>query len=117
MTAKQCATTLDWEDLRFFAALARHRTLAAAAKTLSVTHASVARRLGSLEARVGSPLFTRRARTFVLTATGLSVLAEAAQMEMAACAVSQMCTGTIGGTVPGVRARGHRSSRRRANGE
>jgi DNA-binding transcriptional LysR family regulator len=112
MTSKQCATTLDWEDLKFFAALARHRTLAATAKTLAVTHAAVARRLASLEARVGLPLARRAGRSYALTAAGLSVLTEAAQMEMAACAISQMCTGTIGGAVPGVPARGHRSSRR-----
>ena len=117
MTGKQCSTTLDWEDLRFFAALARHRRLAAAARTLDVTHAAVSRRLASLEARFGSPLFERKSRRFALTAAGLAVLTETAQMEMAACAVSQMCTGTNVKTVPGVRPRGHRSSPRRANRE
>jgi DNA-binding transcriptional LysR family regulator len=114
MTGKQCFTILDWEDLRFFAALARHRTLAATAKALEVAQASVSRRLASLETRLGSPLFERRARGFALTAAGLAVLTETAQMEMAACAVSQMCTGTHGRTVPGARAHGHRSSPRRA---
>lgn len=117
MTGNQCSTTLDWEDLRFFAALARHRTLAAAARTLDVTHAAVSRRLANLEARFGSPLFERKPRRFSLTAAGLAVLTETAQMEMAACAVSQMCTGTNGKTVPGARTRSHRSSPRRASRE
>jgi DNA-binding transcriptional LysR family regulator len=96
--------------VRFFAALARRGSLAATARTLEVTEAAVSRRLARLEAMLGSPLFTRRARGYVLTGTGVSVLAEAAQMEMAACALSEMCIGTLPPTVTGVRARAHRSS-------
>ncbi len=44
---------LDWDDLRFFLAIARHRTLSAAAKHLHVTQSTVGRRLASLQARMG----------------------------------------------------------------
>jgi hypothetical protein len=107
-----CSSSLEWEDLRCFAALARHGTLAGAARALRLPRTGVTQRLARLEARVGSPLFTRQARRLVLTSTGASVLAEAAQMEMAVCAVSQMCTGKFSETVSGVHARGHRSSPR-----
>ena len=40
---------LDWDDLRFFLAVARHKTLAAAAKHLHVTQSTVSRRLISLQ--------------------------------------------------------------------
>jgi hypothetical protein len=105
-----CGPSLDWEDLRCFAALARHRTLAGTARALNLTRAGVSLRVARLETRVGAPLFARGARGLTLTATGASVLAEAAQMEMAACAVSQMCTGNFAETVSGVPPRGHRSS-------
>src|SRR5688572_23869680 len=94
-----CTATLDWEDLRCFAAVARQGTLPSAARTLNVTHRDVSRRLARLEAKLGSALFVRKAGRLALTVTGVSVLAEAAQMEMAACAVWQMCTGKFSKTV------------------
>ncbi len=109
MTHKGIAS-LDWEDVRFFAALARHGSLAATARTLKVAQAAVSRRLARLEAVLGSRLFTRRARGYALTDAGVAVLAEAAQMEMAACALTQMCIGAFPPTVAGMRARAHRSS-------
>ncbi|HYI87857.1 MAG TPA: LysR family transcriptional regulator [Burkholderiales bacterium] len=110
MTNKKSNARLDWEDVRFFAALARHGSLAATARTLEVSQVLVSRRLGRLEAMLGSALFKRRARGYVLTDAGASVLAEAAQMEMAACALTEMCIGTFAPTVPGGSARAHRSS-------
>src|SRR5262245_53558536 len=94
-------TAVDWEDVRFFTALARHGTLAATARTLKVTHATVARRLANFEAALGRPLFTRSANGFALNAAGAAALAEAAQMEMAACALSDKRdnTGGIAGSV------------------
>ena len=44
---------LDWDDLRFFLAVARHHTLAAAAKHLHVTQSTVSRRLASLQESMG----------------------------------------------------------------
>ena len=89
MTDRKHTASIDWEDVRFFTALARHGTLAATARSLKVTHATVARRLASLESSIGRPLFTRGAEGFALNAAGAAALAEAAQMEMAACALSE----------------------------
>jgi hypothetical protein len=36
---------LDWQDVRYFVALARYGTLAATARALHVNHATVARRI------------------------------------------------------------------------
>ena len=94
-------TAVDWEDVRFFTALARHGTLAATARTLKVTHATVARRLASFETALGRPLFTRGANGFALNAAGAAALAEAAQMEMAACALADKREGpdSVAGSV------------------
>lgn len=101
MTDKKRSAALDWEDVRFFAALARHGTLAATARAEKVTHATVSRRLASLEATLRTPLFTRNAQGFTLNSTGATVLAEAAQMEMAACALTEKRddAGTLSGLV------------------
>ena len=89
MTDKKRTATVDWEDVRFFTALARHGTLAATARSLKVTHATVARRLANLESTLGRPLFTRGAHGYALNAAGAAALAEAAQMEMAAGALAE----------------------------
>jgi DNA-binding transcriptional LysR family regulator len=111
MTDKKRSASLDWEDVRFFTALARHGTLAATARALKVTHAAVSRRLASLEATLGHSLFKRNPRGFALNAAGASALAEAAQMEMAACALTEKrdTAGMVSGLVRSV----HRIQRRR----
>lgn len=87
MAVQKRTAGLDWEDVRFFAALARHGTLAATARTLKVTHATVARRLANLETTLGQPLFARHRTGLRLNAAGASALGEAAQMELAAGAL------------------------------
>jgi DNA-binding transcriptional LysR family regulator len=84
MAVQKRTAVLDWEDVRFFAALARHGTLAATARSLKVTHATVARRLANLEATLGQSLFARNREGFRLNAAGAAALGEAAQMELAA---------------------------------
>jgi len=81
--------TLDWEDVRYFAALARHRTPLATARVLDCKPATVERRLNNLEAVLGQSLFTRSNSGYRLNSAGAAALAEAAQMEMAACSLLQ----------------------------
>jgi DNA-binding transcriptional LysR family regulator len=81
---------LDWEDVRFFAALARHGSLSATARALSVNHATVARRLAALERRLGTALFRRRPTGYELTAAGRDALAAAEAMEGAAAALARL---------------------------
>lgn len=77
-------TDPDWEDLRIFLALGRHGSLSAAARALSVNHATIARRLRSLEASLGEKLVERRPNGYVLTSVGALTLATAGDMETAA---------------------------------
>jgi DNA-binding transcriptional LysR family regulator len=80
-------TALDWEDVRYFLALARCGTLSATARGLRVNHATVARRVTSLETLLGRPLFDRRADGYALNAEGKAVLDEARPMDEAALSV------------------------------
>src|SRR5258708_25658186 len=81
---------LDWEDVRFFAALARHGSLSAAARALTVNHATVARRLAALEQALGTKLFKRRPTGYELTAAGRTALDAADTMEGAATALARL---------------------------
>ena len=48
---------LDWNDLRYFLAVARDGSTLAAAKVLRVSQTTVARRIAALESALGFPLF------------------------------------------------------------
>lgn len=82
-------TELDWQDVRVFLALGRYRSLSAAARALQVNHATVARRIQSLEESVGEKLVDRRPDGYVLTPAGESALEAAAEMEAAAQTLSR----------------------------
>jgi DNA-binding transcriptional LysR family regulator len=87
MADRKRTTDVDWEDLRYFVALARHGSLSATARDLRVNHATVARRVASFEAVLGRALFERRAAGYALTAEGKAVLDEADAMDEAALSV------------------------------
>ena len=89
MQNQQRFARLDWEDVRVFTVLARNRTLAASARVLGTTPAQIQQRLANLEGVLGYPLFARGQHGFELNANGAAALAEAAQMEMAACSLVQ----------------------------
>jgi|SRR5262245_52170667 len=101
MHDRKRTATLDWEDVRYFVALAQHGSLSATARKLGVNHATVARRVASLESGMGRSLFERRAEGYTLSLDGKAVLDEALGMEKAALAVSQRLNGSdeLGGTV------------------
>jgi DNA-binding transcriptional LysR family regulator len=84
MTNGAAREQLDWNDVRFFLAVARERTLARAAAALGVDQTTVGRRIAALEARLGVALFTRSAAGFQVTAAGTSVLEAAERMDEAA---------------------------------
>lgn len=77
-------TEPNWQDLRTFLALGRHGSLSAAARVLGVNHATIARRIQSLEATLGDKLVERRPDGYVLTAAGTRTLGVASDMEAAA---------------------------------
>jgi len=61
---------VEWSDLYFFNAVARHGSLAKAAQALGVTHSTVFRRINSLEEDLSVKLFDRLPDGYRLTALG-----------------------------------------------
>ena len=84
---------LDWNDVRFFLAVARRRTLARAAAALGVDQTTVGRRIASLETRLGVSLFTRSAGVFQPSRAGRGVLEAAERMEEAALELRSRAAG------------------------
>jgi DNA-binding transcriptional LysR family regulator len=70
----------DWQDLRYFVVLARVGTLSGAASELSVEHATIGRRVASLEGALGLKLVYRLPRGVRLTDHGKAIAALAASM-------------------------------------
>lgn len=85
----QKRTALDWQDVKIFLALARQGSLSAAARMLSVNHATIARRLHSLEESLGVRLVERRPDGYALTAAGVHALQAASDMEQAVQTLSR----------------------------
>lgn len=80
---------LDWNDLRYFLAVARDGSTLAAAKALRVSQTTVARRIGALEAALGFPLFEKRQAGYALTPAGQDLIKQAEQVEQAADSFSE----------------------------
>lgn len=77
---------LDWNDLRFFIAVARNGSTLAAARALRVSQTTVARRIAALEQAIGFPLFEKRQAGYTLTPAGQDLLEKAEQVETSASA-------------------------------
>ena len=60
----------DWDDLRYFLAVARHGSTISAAKALRFSQSTVHRRLAELEKRIGRQLVIRHATGYRLTEFG-----------------------------------------------
>ncbi len=87
--ARDAFTMLDWDDLRFFLSIARHKNLVAAAKELRVAQSTVGRRLASLESSLGVRLLNRTPEGYVATLAGERVLHEAERFETGSLALER----------------------------
>src|ERR1700750_1750475 len=74
-------TMIDWDDVRYFLAVARGGWGGAAAERLGVNHATVLRRIAQLEERLGVQMFEKLPSGYRVTAAGEEVLEFAEQME------------------------------------
>lgn len=74
----------DWDDLRFFLAVARHGSTLAASRSLKVSQATVSRRITLFEEKLGVELFARTPAGYALTARGLALVPAAEAVEAAA---------------------------------
>jgi DNA-binding transcriptional LysR family regulator len=72
---------IDWDDVRYFLAVARGGSVRAAAERLGVNHTTVLRRIAQLEERLGAQMFEKLPSGYRLTEAGEEVLEFAEQME------------------------------------
>lgn len=100
--ARGPAQGFDWDDLRFFAELARSGSLSAAARRIRVDHSTVARRVARLEQSMGVRLFDRLPGGWMLTADGEMMAARVERLETEIFSLSAYArgrSGDLGGTV------------------
>lgn len=74
---------MDWDDLRFFLAVAREGQILRAAQRLGTSQARVNRRITQFEAAIGDKLFDRRTVGCSLTRAGRAVMPNALAAEEA----------------------------------
>ena len=93
---------MDWNDIRFFVAVADHGSTLAAGRALSVSQTTVARRIAALERSLGLVLFDRRQAGYALTAAGEALLEKARAVgdsslafETAASSLSRRSGGSV----------------------
>jgi DNA-binding transcriptional LysR family regulator len=84
---------LDWDDVRYFLAVARGGSLSAAARTLGVAQPTVGRRISAFERSLGARLFVAMPSGQTLSPTGQRMLAHAEQMERSALAAEHVASG------------------------
>lgn len=79
---------VDWNDLRYFLAVAQTGSTLAAGRVLGVSQTTAARRIAALEGALGLTLFERRQAGYRLTPAGEALLEHARSVAQAAEAVT-----------------------------
>ena len=93
---------LDWDDLRYFLAIARYGRLSAAARHLHVTQSTVGRRLASMQDNLGVRLLQRTDEGYALTLAGEAIRERVERMEEEALSIERVVSGhdeRLGGVV------------------
>jgi len=93
---------MNWDDLQYFLALARSRTLSAAARALGVDATTVGRRIDRLGEYLNTTLFETTPSGHELTASGAKLLVHAEDVERSILAVGSTVRGeraSLAGTV------------------
>lgn len=83
----------DWNDLKYFLAVARHHSTTAAGKALGLSQSTVHRRLAELERRLARPLVTRHTTGYRLTEFGEQLLPYAERVDAAITDLERQITG------------------------
>jgi DNA-binding transcriptional LysR family regulator len=93
---------INWDDLRFLLAVARSGSMSGAARELNVNHATVIRRIRSLESQLGSRLFERTGHNYAITPAGQVAFDAAERMEAQSVGVERQVIGqatALSGTI------------------
>jgi len=83
----------QWDDVRFFLAVVRARSLSGAAHGLAVGHVTVGRRLAQLEHQLGAKLLTRTPDGLMPTPAGQAIVRQCEAMEAAALNLERAVAG------------------------
>ena len=94
---------IDWQDLHYFSVLARVGSLSDAARELAVDHATVGRRVASLERALSLRLIDRLPRRSPLTAEGSAIAALVAGIEDITQAIERRARGLTASATATVR--------------
>ncbi len=93
---------MNWDDLRYVAAVARHGSLLRAARELEVQHTTVGRRIDAAERALRRKLFARGTAGLVLTTDGERLLEPLQRVEEAVSTLERQASagrGEVEGTV------------------
>lgn len=72
---------MNWNDLKFFLALAREGTVSGAGRVLNVKHTTVARRIDALETSLGTRLFDKSRHGYAMTQAAEDLYQQVVTME------------------------------------
>lgn len=84
---------LDWTLIRSFLAVAEHRSLSAAARTLKLTQPTLGRHINALERSLGVKLFTRSVHGLRPSEAALDLVPHAKAMASTAAALARTASG------------------------
>lgn len=84
---------MDWNDLRYFLAVARTGSLTLASSDLGSSQSTVSRRISELEKSIGTSLFRRHQTGYFLTDGGQEVLRHAELVEDSVMALERAASG------------------------
>jgi molybdate transport repressor ModE-like protein len=90
--SKLNSSMLDWNDLQYFLAVARHGSTNAAARALGLSQSTVHRRLAELEKRIDRSVVMRHATGYRLTELGKALQPLAEQVEEAVARLERHVT-------------------------
>lgn len=83
----------DWDELRFFLAVARKGSIRAAAIVLGVNHSTVSRRIDAFEKKLDVRLFERQPSGYLITQAGEEIMQSAMQIEGEVAAIERRVAG------------------------
>ena len=79
---------MNWDDYRHFLAVARTERLTSAAQALGVDHATVGRRIKTLEKAIGANLFDKSPQGYRLTEAGQMLMPHAVDIERSVLSIA-----------------------------
>jgi DNA-binding transcriptional LysR family regulator len=96
-------SAMDWNDVRYFLAVARGGSLTGAAAQLHASQSTISRRIDMLEHRLGIRLFSRHQTGYLLTDEGAGLVTHAEALEAAALDLEGYSSGVSRGVIGTVR--------------